>query len=68
MPDGMKNEDPSQIMMPGFGTITMDAGSTDSTCCFGKSGRESMLLKYQISLSDTGEQIYESGWIEPAWL
>lgn len=28
MPDGVKNEDPNEILMPGFGTITMDAGST----------------------------------------
>ena len=65
MPDGMKNEDPSQIMMPGFGTITMDAGSTTVHAALANPEGNPCYFKYQISLSDTGEQIYESGWIEP---
>lgn len=65
MPDGMKNEDPNQIMMPGFGTITMDAGGTTVHAALANPEGNPCYFKYQISLSDTGEQIYESGWIEP---
>lgn len=65
MPDGMKNEDPSQIMMPGFGTITMDAGGTTVHAALANPEGNPCYFKYQISLSDTGEQVYESGWIAP---
>ena len=63
--EGVKNTDPSQIMMPGFGTITMDAGSTTVHAALANPEGNPCYFKYQISLSDTGDQIYESGWIEP---
>nr|WP_294494136.1 hypothetical protein [uncultured Mediterraneibacter sp.] len=65
MPDGMKNEDPSQILMPGFSTITMDEGGTTVHAALANPEGNPCYFKYFISLSDTGEQIYESGWIEP---
>ena len=65
MPDGMKNEDPTQIMMPGFGTITLDAGTTTVHAALANPEGNPCYFIYLISLSDTGEQIYESGWIEP---
>ena len=65
MPDGVKNKDPNEILMPGFGTITMDAGGTTVHAALANPEGNPCYFKYQISLSDTGEQIYESGWIEP---
>ena len=65
MPGGVKNEESDEILVPGFGTITMDADSTTVHAALANPEGNPCYFKYQIRLSDTGEQIYESGWIEP---
>lgn len=65
MPNGVKNEDPSQIMLPGFGTIQMQSGSRTVNAALVNPEGNPCYFKYKISLTDTGEQLYESGWLEP---
>ena len=65
MPGGVKNEESDEILVPGFGTITMDADSTTVHAALANPEGNPCYFKYQIRLSDTGEQIYESGWLEP---
>lgn len=65
MPNGIKNEDPSQIMLPGFGTIQMDSGSHTVNAALVNPEGNPCYFKYKISLADTGEKLYESGWLEP---
>ena len=65
MPNGMKNEDPSQIMLPGFGTIEMEAGQRTVEAALVNPEGNPCYFKYSISLEESGEVIYESGWLEP---
>lgn len=65
MPGGVKNEESDEILVPGFGTITMDADSTTVHAALANPEGNPCYFKYRIRLSDTGEQIYESGWLEP---
>lgn len=65
MPNGMKNEDPNQIMLPGFGTIEMEAGQRTVEAALVNPEGNPCYFKYIISLEESGEVIYESGWLEP---
>ena len=65
MPNGMKNEDPSQIMLPGFGIIEMEAGQRTVEAALVNPEGNPCYFKYIISLEESGEVLYESGWLEP---
>lgn len=65
MPGGVKNEDPSQIMLPGFGTIKMEAGQREVQAALSNPEGNPCYFKYTVSLEDTGEVLYESGWLKP---
>lgn len=65
MPNGIKNEDPSQIMLPGFGTIQMESGSREIYAALANPEGNPCYFKYTVTLQETGETLYESGWLEP---
>lgn len=65
MPEGLVNQDPESITMPGYSILTLSNSDgmvhvpllnpEGNTCYF----------VYTISLADSGEVLYESGYIEP---
>nr|WP_294494108.1 hypothetical protein [uncultured Mediterraneibacter sp.] len=65
MPEGMVNTDPDSIALPGYSILTLSNSDgiihsplinpEGNTCYF----------VYTISLADSGEVLYESGYIEP---
>ena len=65
MPGGLKNEDPSQIMLPGFGTIDMEAGQRTVHAALPNPEGNPCYFKYTVSLQDGGDVLYESGWLKP---
>lgn len=65
MPGGLKNEDPSQIMLPGFGTIDMEAGQRTVHAALSNPEGNPCYFKYTVSLQEGGDVLYESGWLEP---
>lgn len=65
MPGGVTNEDPSQIMMPGFGTIKLLQNSQTVNAALANPEGNPCYFKYVIVLEESQEIIYESGWLEP---
>lgn len=65
MPDGAVNTDPTQLMMPFIDEITVtSADRAGHTALVNPEGNESY-FRYILTLTDTGEEIYRSGLIEP---
>ena len=65
MPAGMVNDDPNQIALPGYSVLTVSNSDNivhmplinpEGNVCY---------FVYTISLADTGEVLYESGYIKP---
>lgn len=63
--EGMKNTDPTQIMMPGFTPISAKAGDTHVEYVLYNPEGNPCYFKLQIVLKDTEEVLYESGLLEP---
>lgn len=65
MPNGMKNENPEEIMIPVFGELTMAEGTTEITAGFANPEGNPCYFKYSIVLKEENKVLYESKWIEP---
>ena len=65
MPNGLKNEDPNQIMLPGFKTLTMDAQTGKVQAALVNPEGNPCYFTYVIVLTDTQEELYRSGLLEP---
>lgn len=65
MPNGLKNEDPSRIMLPGFGTLVMDAQTGEVQAALANPEGNPCYFRYVIVLEDTGEELYRTGLLEP---
>lgn len=63
--EGVKNTDPSQIMMPGISGFTMEAGDTHIEHVLYNPEGNPCYFKYRIILQDTEEVLYESGLVKP---
>ena len=63
--EGLKNENPEQILMPGITGITMRAGNTHIEQVLYNPEGNPCYFKYRIIMQDTEEVLYESGLIEP---
>ena len=65
MPNGLKNEDPSQIMIPGLSGFTMEEGDTHIEHVLYNPEGNPCYFKYRVMLRDTQEVLYESGFVKP---
>lgn len=65
MPNGMKNENPEEIMIPVFGELTMVEGTTEITAGFANPEGNPCYFKYSIVLKEENKVLYESKWIQP---
>lgn len=65
MPSGMKNNDPSKIMMPSYGVVAMKAGTRDVMITLLNPEGNPCYFRYIISLKESGKILYESKWIKP---
>lgn len=64
MPNGVKNEDPSRIMMPFFDVIQITNQGQGKVALLNPEGNE-CYFKYTLTLDKTGQTVYESGLIQP---
>lgn len=65
MPNGAVNTDPTQLMLPYIDEITVTAADrAGHTALVNPDGNQSY-FRYVLTLTDTGEEIYRSGLIEP---
>lgn len=63
--EGMSNTDPDQIMMPYLSEMQLGQGETHlRELLINPEGNE-CYFKFQFTLDDTGEVLYESGLVEP---
>lgn len=53
------------IKIPGYGEITVEAGSTTWNIILANPEDNSCYFKYEITIDDSETPIYESNWIEP---
>ena len=65
MPNGLKNEDPNQIMLPGFSTLTMNAQTGQVRAALVNPEGNPCYFTYVIVLKDTQEELYRTGLLEP---
>lgn len=65
MPNGLKNEDPNKIMLPGFKTLTMDAQTGQVEAALVNPEGNPCYFTYVIVLKDTQEELYRTGLLEP---
>lgn len=65
MPNGVKNENPEEIMMPVFGELKMVEGTTEITAGLANPEGNPCYFKYSIVLKEGNKVLYESKWIEP---
>ena len=65
MPNGLKNEDPNQIMLPGFSTLTMNAQTGQVRAALVNPDGNPCYFTYVIVQKDTQEELYRSGLLEP---
>ena len=65
MPNGLKNEDPNQIMIPGISGFTMEEGDTRIAHVLYNPEGNPCYFKYRVMLRDTQEVLYESGLVKP---
>lgn len=64
MPDGVKNEDPDSIMIPGYQELRMKEGNWLNSALINPEGN-TCYFKYTLLLTDLDNVIYESDWIKP---
>lgn len=65
LPNGMKNEDPSRIMLPSFTTMTMDARTGQVEAVLANPEGNPCYFTYVLVLADTGEELYRTDLIAP---
>ena len=65
MPNGMKNENPEEIMIPVFTELTMAKGSKEVTAGLVNPEGNPCYFQYSIYLKKDKELLYQSEWIEP---
>ena len=65
MPDGQVNADPQQFAFPVFDTLHMEGGTGKVRASFLNMEGNPGYFIYHVILSGTGEEIYQSGLIEP---
>lgn len=65
MPNGLRNEDPNQIMLPGFSKLTMNAQTGQVKAALVNPEGNPCYFTYVIVLKDTGEELYRTGLLEP---
>lgn len=65
MPNGMKNENPEEIMMPVFSELKMAKGSDEIAVGLVNPEGNPCYFKYSILLKEDNKKLYESKWIEP---
>lgn len=63
--EGLSNEDPSRIMIPGMGTIHLAPGETQVDHVLLNPEGNPCYFQFRLVLTDTGETLYESGLVEP---
>ena len=63
--EGLVNNDPSQIMLPGLGNMQLTAGQTHVEKVLLNPEGNPCYFRFQLVLKDTGETLYESGLVEP---
>lgn len=64
MPNGIKNEDPTRIMMPFFDEITITKNGQGKVALVNPDGN-TCYFKYVLTLKDGDQMVYESGLIQP---
>lgn len=64
MPNGVKNEDPTQIMMPFFDVIEVSNQGQGKVALLNPDGNE-CYFKYTLTLSENNQVVYQSGLIKP---
>lgn len=65
MPDGMKNTDPDQLMLPYYNEVTVTAEDGMGHAVLNNPDGNQSYFRYILTLTDTGDEIYRSGLIEP---
>lgn len=65
MPDSMVNEDPDTIALPGYSILSVSRSDGVVRAPLINPEGNTCYFVYSISLADTGEEIYRSGYIEP---
>ncbi len=65
MPNGMKNENPNEIMIPVFSELTMKTGKNKVEAGLVNPEGNPCYFKYQIYLKEGNKLLYESKWLEP---
>lgn len=63
--EGMVNNDPSQIMLPGISQITAQAGETHVEHVLFNPEGNPCYFKFHLVRDDTAEELYTSGLVEP---
>lgn len=63
--EGLVNSDPSQIMLPGLGTMELTTGQTHVEKVLLNPEGNPCYFRFRLVLKDTGETLYESGLVEP---
>lgn len=66
MPEGVgENSDPNSIMIPGFGSLTMKANTSDLYSTLVNPSGNQCYFRYELRIHDTQELIYRSDLIKP---
>ena len=65
MPNGIKNENPNEIMIPVFTELVRPAGSNKVAAGLVNPEGNPCYFQYSIYLKENEQLLYESKWIEP---
>nr|WP_294495241.1 hypothetical protein [uncultured Mediterraneibacter sp.] len=65
LPNGQVNTDPSEITMPGFETLYMNARTREVDTALPNPEGNPCYFTYQIIMADTGEELYSTDALEP---
>ncbi len=63
--EGVVNQDPNQIMLPGLSTMKLEPGQTHLENVLHNPEGNPCYFRFKLVLIDTGETLYESGLVEP---
>lgn len=65
MPNGMKNENSSEIMIPVFSSLVMQSGSNKVAAGLVNPEGNPCYFQYRVYLKEGEKLLYESKWLEP---
>ena len=65
MPNGMVNTDPEQLMRPYYDEVTVTADDRAGHAVLSNPEGNQSYFRYILTMTDTGEELYRSGLIEP---